>query len=302
MRGRWLKPSLKERLAAELALHRQLTPADIVVCPHSMPTLLRAEAHICVIMQNRLLLQGTIWLDFISPRRWPHLARRALLRAVRHHADEYVVQTPSMLRALRERFPDGPPSRVMPFLDRRALDSVGEGTRRFGREFLYVADGMPHKNHLRLLEAWVLLAAEGIRPGLTLTLGPRDHALLAIVEQARERHGLVIENVGCVPRDELLQLYGTARALIYPSVAESYGLPLVEAGLHGLPVIASELDFVRDVCRPVETFDPASSVSIARAVRRFLGLEEPTPVFQSVRGFAKYLLGQRSTEDLSFAA
>ena len=62
-----------------------------------------------------------------------------------------------------------------------------------------------------------------------------------------------------------------SKALIFPSLAESFGLPLVEAQEFNKPILASELDFVRDVCSPVDTFDPKSSLSIARAVKRFLG-------------------------------
>jgi glycosyltransferase involved in cell wall biosynthesis len=57
---------------------------------------------------------------------------------------------------------------------------------------------------------------------------------------------------------------------LFPSLGESFGLPLIEAQAMGLPILAAELDFVRDVCAPVETFDAQSAVSIARAVRRFL--------------------------------
>ena len=56
---------------------------------------------------------------------------------------------------------------------------------------------------------------------------------------------------------------------------ESFGLPLIEAKYHGLPILASELDYVRDVVAPVETFNPDSPISIARAVRRYLGNTEP---------------------------
>ena len=62
---------------------------------------------------------------------------------------------------------------------------------------------------------------------------------------------------------------------IFPSHMESFGLPLLEPQSMGLPIIASERDFVRDVVVPVETFDPDSSISIFRAVRRFLSVSEP---------------------------
>ena len=44
-------------------------------------------------------------------------------------------------------------------------------------------------------------------------------------------------------------------------------------------MLAAELDYVRDILDPVETFDPNSPVSIARAVKRYLGKEEnPLPL------------------------
>ena len=46
--------------------------------------------------------------------------------------------------------------------------------------------------------------------------------------------------------------------------------PLIEAAAAGLPIVASDIDVVRDVCDPVQTFDPESTASIAQAVRRFL--------------------------------
>ena len=74
-------------------------------------------------------------------------------------------------------------------------------------------------------------------------------------------------------------------ALIFPSRTESFGLPLIEAMHHGLPILAPELDYVRDVVTPIETFDPSSPISIARAVRRFLGNAEPTAQIHSAEDF-----------------
>ena len=64
------------------------------------------------------------------------------------------------------------------------------------------------------------------------------------------------------------------KLLIHPSVFESFGLVLIEARQAGLDVIAPETDYVRDVVKPIETFDPLSQKSIARAVKRYLGIVE----------------------------
>ena len=104
------------------------------------------------------------------------------------------------------------------------------------------------------------------------------------------QYRLKVENSGNLPLKQMKRLYAQAGALIYPSTFESFGLPLIEARQAGLVVLASELDYVRDVLDPDETFDPGSAVSIARAVKRFLGIEEPSLPLQSATGFWKQLL------------
>ena len=78
--------------------------------------------------------------------------------------------------------------------------------------------------------------------------------------------------------------------MIFPSTSESFGLPLVEAAHLGLPILAPELDYVRDVCSPVQTFDPTSPLSIARAVKRFLKVPEPELSLRSQQEFWDELL------------
>jgi glycosyltransferase involved in cell wall biosynthesis len=141
-------------------------------------------------------------------------------------------------------------------------------------DFVYVADGEAHKNHRTLVEAWVRLKLRGVAPSLALTLSQRDTTLREWVASEVRIHGLNIEDLGVVPYAEVSKLYSRSRALIFPSLSESFGLPLIEAGALGLPILAGEVDFVRDVCQPAETFDPTSAVSIERAVLRFLDQSE----------------------------
>jgi glycosyltransferase involved in cell wall biosynthesis len=139
---------------------------------------------------------------------------------------------------------------------------------------VYVASGDAHKNHRRLLDAWVLLAEDGLFPSLVLTVGSVDFGIIERLDALRAAHGIRVDNLPDLDAGRVLALYPRARALIFPSTAESFGLPLLEAAAAGLPILAAERDYVRDVVTPVETFDPQSPVSIARAVRRFLGCAE----------------------------
>lgn len=262
----WARATLASRFRAERQLAAMVKPADTVLCFHGLPPLFRSAGHVVLFQQNRLLMGLMRLRDFPLRTGVRVAAERWISHALRHHVAEYIVQTPSMARTLVAWHGGGPKVTVLPF----AAASVVKPRRQPDYDFVYVSDGLPHKNHQRLLDAWVLLAAEGLRPRLALTLGPRDQALAGQVADLSGSRKVDIHNAGHIEHDAVLNLYASSRALIFPSLGESFGLPLIEARQAGLPILAPELDYVRDVCEPVQTFDPQSAVSIARAVRRFL--------------------------------
>ena len=143
-------------------------------------------------------------------------------------------------------------------------------------DFVYVADGEFHKNHHHLISALILLAEEEIFPSFRLTLSKRHENIMKKIDVEIANHDLKITNIGEVSNDEIIKLYRSSTALIFPSTTESFGLPLLEASQLSLPILASEKDFVRDVCTPVQTFDPQSPISISRAIKRFLKMTKQT--------------------------
>ena len=271
----WCKASLFGRLRAELGLARLLTAEHVLLCLHNLPPLLPTPATIYCFVQNANLV-GLIPPKSQGPRlRLRYLVERAIARLGKRRIYKYIVQTPTMRAALLRWYGSGPPQVIVkPFLDKEKLQVVGASmpapeSRRW--DFMYVSDGPPHKNHRRLFQAWRLLAEQGEFPSLALTLHPeRDVALRQELSVMIEHYALRIEDLGQMPHAHLLQTYHQVGALLFPSLAESFGIPLVEAASAGLPILAPELDYVRDVCDPTETFDPHSERSMARAVLRFL--------------------------------
>lgn len=276
--AKWVLATPTSRLGAERWLRAIARPGDTLLCFHGLPPLLSNPAHVVVFQQNRIYL-GLMPLSQFRPRTALRLVfERTVNRWCRGHVDEYIVQTPTMARALTRWHGGQPAVRVLPFATAVATD--GRREPPFAWDFVYVADGEAHKNHARLLQAWELLAGQGLRPRLALTLGPRDGTLVDQVRRLRESTGVEIHNQGQLDHRGVLALMAAARALVFPSLGESLGLPLIEARQLGVPIVASELDYVRDVCTPAQTFDPRSAVSIARAVRRFLGEAEPPLAMQ----------------------
>lgn len=276
---RRVAPTMLDRLAAEWRLAREVQPGDRVLCFGNLPPLRRLRGQVSVFIQNRYLIDSVSLDGFPLKTRLRLALERRWLRSRIANADELVVQTSSM-QALAEALAGtvGKPVRVLPFASRegryeRSLNRLG-GSGEF--DFIYVASGEPHKNHRRLVEAWVTLASDGHRPSLWLTLDRTAFAgLCDWIDERTQAAGLRIENLGWRTHGEVMELYPRARALIYPSLFESFGLPLIEARLAGVAVLASELDYVRDILDPEEAFDPLSAASIARAVKRFEGWAEP---------------------------
>ena len=266
-------PSVVGRLRAEWNLRRLAHKGDTILAFGNLPPLFRPRARCVLFIQNRYLL------DNASAKQFPWRVRirigieRFWLKATVRHIDTVVVQTPTMSKLARSVLRVDP--QVLPFIDKFRFSRLNmnamrsDGKKRY--DFVYVSSGEPHKNHDRLVEAWGLLSEESIFPLLCLTLSEsRAPQIVRLIERARDK-GAQIENIGDVSLERVADLYAESSALIYPSTMESFGLPLLEATEAGIPIIASERDFVRDVAEPAETFDPMSAISIARAVKRFVG-------------------------------
>jgi glycosyltransferase involved in cell wall biosynthesis len=292
-------PSVIERLKAERWLADIVCSGDVVLCFGNLPPLFKLRGRVVVFVQNRYLIDG-VCLDDLKLRDKVRLRiERLWLSARIGNVDEFIVQTPEMKRLLTAHTQGNKSAsiKVVPFVAepngyaRSLAQHVMLKTENC--DFLYVATGGAHKNHRRLIEAWCLLAKEGVFPSLRLTLDESQNQDLCLdIEEMRQEYGLKIWNEGALSHSEVLSLYNSIDALIYPSTFESFGLPLIEARQAGLRVLAPEMDYVRDVLDPEQTFDPQSPVSIARAVKRFLGVAEyPLPLIDA-REFINHLIGK----------
>jgi len=271
----YINPTLLGRVCAEYHLFRQAVEEDIILCFHGLPPLLPTNGKVVVFVQNRYHLEANGLSLFHWKTRLRLILERLICRFFRHNVDEYIVQTASMSELVSAWHGGEPKVRTLPFYNTSKMESSKErGRQNTEYDFVYVSSSEGHKNHANLLRAWIFLAREGIRPRLCLTIPEENAHLLDEIDKAKKDYNLDISNVGYVSHQDAMDLYKSASALIYPSFSESFGLPLMEAQNYGLPILASERDYVRDVCDPIESFDPSSPKSISRAVKRFLGIQE----------------------------
>ena len=288
-------PTIIDRFRAEWQLARTVASGDLILCFSSLPPLFKLRGHVVVFVQNRYLVDDVVLDAFPLRVRLRLFVERLWLFKKIKNADELIVQTSTMKRLLETKTQGIIPIRILPFVAESAgytrISMQSNSQKELDSDFVYVASGEPHKNHARLIEAWCLLANENLFPSLCLTLNVVCFSdLCETIEKLKQKHGLKISNVGELVHSDVLMLYARSGAAIYPSTFESFGLPLIEARQAGLPVLASELDYVRDVLDPEQVFDPSSAVSIARAVKRFMGMaEQPLPLLSATEFLDKIL-------------
>jgi glycosyltransferase involved in cell wall biosynthesis len=130
---------------------------------------------------------------------------------------------------------------------------------------LTVSAKRPHKNLERLLEAIALVQADPepvlVAPGYETVFEP----------ELRQRAGERIRFLGWVDDDELEGLYQAATCFVFPSLAEGFGLPVLEAMMRGVPVACSRLGPLEEIAgAAARYFEPTDVEDMARAIESLL--------------------------------
>ncbi len=200
------------------------------------------------------------------------LGMRALVPAAARRSHRILVDAESTKRDLAEHL--GTPGQkvdvaplgvtltpVAPAPGVRERFGLGDGT-----VLLSVSAKRPHKNLMRLLEAVSLLET---KPTLVLPGYPTPHE--AELKARAAYLGVRAVFPAWVSAADLEGLYAEAAAFVFPSLAEGFGLPVLEAMARGVPVACSDASSLPEVAGDAALlFDPRETRAIADAIARLL--------------------------------
>jgi len=179
----------------------------------------------------------------------------------------YVVQLNCIKDLFCKKFKNIAPDRIMVIRPNRPMIDVNHRVPKVMSKnddrfvFLYPSTLFGYKNHKVLIHALVELKRnnpdilENIL--LTFTVDRLSNDLMKIIKN--KNIGSCIRFLGQIPYTELLSYYKSAGALLFPSKIESFGLPLLEASNFGLTIIASNLQYAREVLEDYDNkyfYDP----------------------------------------------
>lgn len=189
------------------------------------------------------------------------MAMRAIFRANVGRIDAAIVQTSAMKGDLVAAYPQlegrvhivgQPAPGWLAEVKARNRKSRAGPLRLF-----YPAAGYPHKNHGLLEE--LARNPQAVRSGIRISL--------TVNPPAADGGGALLEYLGSLEPSEMVEQYADCDAILFPSFDESYGLPLIEAMMLGLPVLVSDRRYAHALCGDEAIyFDPCSTKSLALAI------------------------------------
>jgi len=254
------------RIPYQREIARHLAAMDVFFCPFGslFPRPLPLPSVVTLVD-----IQERFFPEFFSPKDIRnrlyhydgslHMADRVItISAFSRETLVHVVGLPaqkiSVIHLCADQLPDPPVRPVLP-----------EG---FTTPFAFFpANLWPHKNHARLMLALARLKQSGTIVRCVLT-GRTDGDLAALLQQ-RDALGLAeqVVHLGSVTRAELAWIYRSARLLVFPSLFEGFGIPVVEAMISGLPVVCSSTTSLPEVAgEAARYFDPLDPEDIAAKI------------------------------------
>lgn len=196
-------------------------------------------------------------------------------------ADGFIVNSAATLNSLHRYSAPGqpPPQAVIAPIGLDPLPPPGPAALPDRPYFVCLGTIEPRKNHLLLLHLWRQLGNSGpdCAPAL-LVIGRRgweNENIIDLLDRSRGLKGLVHE-LNAVGDEQLSAYVRGARAVLMPSFAEGFGMPLSEALAAGTPVIAADLPVFRETAGEVPLYiDPLDGIGWKQAILAYSQPDSP---------------------------
>lgn len=233
--------------------------------------------HTAVGGQVSVMVHDTIPLDYPQFQRpgTPE-AFRNKLRRVAEHAD-LVIYNSNVTRADAERWfsgwgnqPKGTVAHLGVEVPGPALTELPPAIDRARTYFVSLGTIEPRKNHAFLLDIWESLAkelADDAMPVLVIagSRGWANETLLQRLDRSPLKGRSILE-ISDLDDQAVAALIAGSAGLLFPSLAEGFGLPPIEAAALGVPVVCNELPVFREVLGNIPVYADSGNVYLWRQI------------------------------------
>ena len=250
---------------------------DLLFCPFTAPTYSEAGIPTVLTIYD---LQYKTYPEFFSPLDVAHrdrvfleaCKRGTMLSAISNYSREKAIDygklDPKKIRTIYLR------------MAKRMSNASDSVLRRFGlapgKYFIFPANFWRHKNHEILLTAFGIACKQGLASDIKLICTGASDARSIFLSNAVKAMNLEERIIfpGFVSTEELSALLSNSLGMIFPSLYEGFGLPVMEAMAAGVPVACSNLTSLPEIAgNAAILFDPRVPSQIAQAMIELEGSE-----------------------------
>lgn len=230
-----------------------------VLCFGDLPPSTKIKGNVYTYLHSDLYIK--VPKDSSAKFKFLFFLKRSILKLFSKNSNFWVLQTETIAKNFSKKF-NIAENKILqlpfypPMQQKRNLIREND-------TFAFVSNAVPHKNHLRLIHAFCRFYDSEKRGKLVITVDSMYQHLIELIEE-KQNNGYPIVNLGFIEREKLIDVYCSSGFLVYPSLAESFGLAIIEAMNCGCKVIGADLPYLYAVCEPSLTFDPFDEDSITK--------------------------------------
>lgn len=235
-----------------------------VLCLSNVPPPIKLKANVYIYFHNNILLSSKN-LDLNLKTRLTFYLKKKYILCINNKRYKWIVQNDLMKNNLSDKFKISKEKiKVYP-----VFENLKNNNHNKSNSFIYPTTISKHKNNLRLLKAFVQSANQipNLSFNLKITISNTPETEKVMLNASKN---LTVDFLGSLSREDAIDEMSKAKFLIYPSLTESFGLPLIEGCQLGCYIICSDLPYVHEIIRPSLTFDPYSVNSISKMINQSL--------------------------------
>lgn len=232
------------------------------ICLANVPPPIRIRCETIIYFHNELILKPDLSQSLYSYISFS--LKKNYIRIINNNNYKWIVQTDLMKKKISKNLKINKQNiLVYPIFTEF---SIKKPIKKIDNTFLYVCSSSAHKNIKRLIEAFNTIKNINSKTlNLDLTISDENYFKKVVLANNKNKN-LILNNYPNIDESSLCKLYQKSEFLIYPSLIESFGLPLVEAVQFNCKIIASNLPYVNELVNPSEVFDPFSVLTIAKSI------------------------------------
>jgi len=255
-----------------------------VLCFGNLPPTVRINSVVLTYFHQPLFIEIPKSINFVN--KFKISVKMQIIYLIKKNTDKWLVQSNNVKIGLCEKYNlENKSISLLPFYPPLPTDNK---ILRIKNKFIYISNVGVHKNHKRLIEGFCNFFDKFQVGELGLTVNSKADVEIALIESAQKK-GYPIINYGFINREELVKIYNSSEYLVFPSLAESFGLGLVEAIESGCNVIGADLPYTYEICEPSITFDPMSVKDIQSAFEQAIN-QKINPTIKKVNNKIEKLI------------